>query len=69
MAACSIIPTGVPLAAFMAGATYFLIRATRDLPIPRMRHVIGLGVMTGAALGIRSLSLFCSLDMPASPFS
>lgn len=48
---------GVPLATFMAGATYFLIRATRDLPIPRMRHVIGLGVMTGAALGIRSLSL------------
>jgi hypothetical protein len=48
---------GIPLAAFMAGATCFLIRATRDLPIPRMRHVIGLGVMTGAALGIRSLSL------------
>jgi hypothetical protein len=48
---------GIPLATFMAGATYFLIRATRDLPIPRMRHVIGLGVMTGAALGIRSLSL------------
>lgn len=48
---------GVPLATFMAGATYFLIRATRDLPIPRMRYVIGLGVMTGAALGIRSLSL------------
>ncbi len=48
---------GIPLAAFMSGATYFLIRATRDLPIPSMRHVIGLGVMTGAALGIRSLSL------------
>lgn len=48
---------GIPLAAFMAGATYFLIRTTRDLPIPRMRHVIGLGAMTGAALGIRSLSL------------
>jgi len=48
---------GIPLAAFMAGAMYFLIRATRDLPVPRMRDVIGFGVMTGAALGIRSLSL------------
>ena len=44
---------GIPLAAFMAGAMYFLIRATRDLPVPRMRDVIGFGVMTGAALGIR----------------
>ncbi len=48
---------GIPLAAFMAGATYFLIRATRDLPTPRMRDVAGFGVMTGAALGIKSLSL------------
>ncbi|TKT70538.1 glycosyltransferase family 39 protein [Afipia massiliensis] len=48
---------GIPLAAFMAGAMYFLIRATRDLPVPRMRDVIGFGIMTGAALGIRSLSL------------
>ncbi|HEX7881986.1 MAG TPA: glycosyltransferase family 39 protein [Afipia sp.] len=48
---------GIPLAAFMAGAMYFLIRATRDLPVPRMRDVIGFGVMTGAALGIRSLGL------------
>lgn len=48
---------GIPLAAFMAGAMYFLIRATRDLPVPRMGDVIGFGVMTGAALGIRSLSL------------
>lgn len=48
---------GIPLAAFMAGATYFLIRATRDLPRPLMRDVIGFGVMTGAALGMKSLSL------------
>ena len=48
---------GIPLAAFMAGALYFLIRASRNLPTPRMRDVIGFGVMTGAALGIRSLSL------------
>jgi len=36
---------------------YFLIRATRDLPTPRMRDVIGFGAMTGAALGIKSLGL------------
>lgn len=47
----------IPLAAFMAGAMYFLIRATRDLPTPRMRDVIGFGAMTGAALGVKSLSL------------
>jgi hypothetical protein len=41
----------------MAGAMYFLIRATRDLPTPRMRDVIGFGTMTGAALGIKSLGL------------
>lgn len=47
----------IPLASFMAGAMYFLIRASRDLPTPRMRDVIGFGVMTGAALGTKSLSL------------
>ena len=48
---------GIPLAAFMAGAMYFLIRASRDLPTPRMRDVVGFGIMTGAALGTKSLSL------------
>jgi hypothetical protein len=48
---------GVPLAAFMAGALYFLLRASRDLPVPRMRDVLGFGVMAGAALGIKSLAL------------
>jgi hypothetical protein len=48
---------GVPLAAFMAGALYFLLRASRDLPVPRMRDVIGFGIMAGAALGIKSLAL------------
>ncbi len=48
---------GIPLAAFMAGAMYFLVRASRDLPTPRMRDVVGFGLMTGAALGTRSLSL------------
>ena len=48
---------GIPQATFMAAAIFFLFRATRDLPKPRLRDVIGFGVTTGAALGIKSLSL------------
>ena len=47
----------IPLAAAMAGALYFLLRASRDLPAPRRRDVICLGVLTGAALGIKVLGL------------
>jgi len=47
----------IPFAAAMMGATYFLLRAARDLPAPRPRHVIGFGVLLGAALGIRVLGL------------
>lgn len=47
----------VPLGAAMAGALYFLIRAARDCPRCRLRHVIGFGVLTGAALGIKVLGL------------
>lgn len=48
---------GIPQATFMAAAMFFLFHASRDLPKPRMRDVVGFGVMTGAALGIKSLSL------------
>ncbi len=47
----------IPLAAAMAGALYFLMRMARDLPNPQSRHVIGFGVLTGAALGIKVLGL------------
>jgi hypothetical protein len=47
----------IPFAAAMAGATYFLLRAMRELPWPRRRHVVCLGVLLGAALGIRVLGL------------
>lgn len=47
----------IPLAAAMAGALYFLMRAARDLPNPRPRHIVGFGLMTGAALGIKVLGL------------
>ncbi len=47
----------IPFAAAMMGATYFLLRAARDLPRPRWRDVIGFGLLFGAALGIRVLGL------------
>ena len=47
----------IPLAAAMAGALYFLMRAARDLPNPQLRHVAGFGLLTGAALGIKVLGL------------
>jgi len=47
----------IPLAAAMAGALYFLLRAARDLPTPKPRDIVGFGLMTGAALGIKVLGL------------
>lgn len=47
----------IPLAAAMAGALYFLMRAARDLSTPKPRHIVGFGLMTGAALGIKVLGL------------
>jgi hypothetical protein len=47
----------IPFAAAMMAATFFLVRLARDLPSPRMRDVLAFGLLTGAALGIRSLGL------------
>jgi hypothetical protein len=47
----------IPLATAMAGAVYLLVLIARDLPRPRRAHVIGFGVLTGAALGIKVLGL------------
>lgn len=47
----------IPLAAAMAAALYFLIRAARDLPNPKSRHIVGFGLTTGAALGVKVLGL------------
>jgi hypothetical protein len=56
----------IPLAAAMTGATYFLVRASRDLPSPRRSDVLAFGLLTGAALGIKVLGLlllvyFCAV--------
>ena len=47
----------VPFAAAMIAATYFLCRAARDLPRPRLSDLLGFGLMLGAALGLRAMGL------------
>ena len=47
----------IPFAAAMMGATLFLIRNARALPAPRGFDVAAFGLLTGAALGERSLGL------------
>ncbi len=47
----------IPLAATMMAACYFLVRASRDLPAPRWKDVLGFGFFTGCALGIKVLGL------------
>jgi hypothetical protein len=47
----------IPFAAAMMAATFFLVRLARDLPSPRKGDVLAFGLLTGAALGVRSLAL------------
>ena len=47
----------VPFASAMMGASYFLLRAARDLPAARWRDILGFGLMLGAALGLRATGL------------
>ncbi len=47
----------VPFAAAMMGATFFLLRAARDLPDPRRRDILWFGILLGAALGLRATGL------------
>jgi hypothetical protein len=47
----------IPFAAAMIGASYFLLRASRELPRPGRAAVFGFGLLLGAALGIRVLGL------------
>jgi hypothetical protein len=47
----------IPFAAAMMGATYFLLRAARDLPHPHWKSLLGFGLLTGAALGQRATGL------------
>jgi dolichyl-phosphate-mannose--protein O-mannosyl transferase len=47
----------IPFAAAMMGATYFLLRISRALPKPQWHHVLGFGLLLGAALGLRVMGL------------
>lgn len=47
----------IPFAVAMMGAIYFLLRAVRDLPKPRLMHLIAFGVLLGGALGQRATGL------------
>ncbi|HZP75342.1 MAG TPA: glycosyltransferase family 39 protein [Pseudolabrys sp.] len=47
----------IPFGAAMMAATYFLLRCARDLPQPRWRDVLLLGLTIGAALGQRVTGL------------
>ncbi len=47
----------IPFAAAMMGATYFLLRVVRDLPRPRLLHLLAFGVLLGGALGQRATGL------------
>jgi hypothetical protein len=54
----------IPFAAAMMGALYFLMRAARDLPRPRLLHLLLFGLLLGAALGQRALGLFVLFYVP-----
>lgn len=54
----------IPFAAAMMGATYFLIRAARELPRPRLTDLALFGILLGAALGQRALGLLLVLYVP-----
>ena len=47
----------IPFAAAMMAATFFLVRIARELPSPRIRNILAFGLLTGVALGVRSLGL------------
>jgi hypothetical protein len=47
----------IPFATAMMGATYFLLRAVRDLPRPRLTHLLAFGLLLGGALGQRATGL------------
>jgi len=47
----------IPFATAMAGASYFMLRAVRELPRPQRRDVVFFGLLLGAALGVRVLGL------------
>jgi Dolichyl-phosphate-mannose-protein mannosyltransferase len=56
----------IPFAAAMMGATYYLLRAARDLPDPRRRDVLLFGTLLGCALGLRATGLLMAGYVPVA---
>ena len=54
----------IPFAAAMMGTIYFLLRSARDLPRPRLVHLLLFGLLLGTALGLRALALLLLLYVP-----
>ena len=54
----------IPFAAATMGAIYFLLRATRELPRPRLLDLLAFGLLLGAALGLRALALLILFYVP-----
>jgi hypothetical protein len=48
----------------MMGTIYFLLRSARDLPRPRLVHLLLFGLLLGMALGLRALALLLLLYVP-----
>jgi hypothetical protein len=51
----------IPFAAAMMGAAFFLLRAARSLPRPRLADSLAFGLLMGAALGQRAIGLLLGL--------
>jgi hypothetical protein len=56
----------IPFAAAMMGAIYFMLRTVRDLPRPRLLHLLFFGLLLGAALGQRALGLILLFYVPVA---
>ena len=54
----------IPFAAAMIGATYFMLRAARDLPRPRLLDLLFFGLLLGMSLGQRALALMLLFYLP-----
>ena len=56
----------IPFAAAVMGAIYFLLRAARNLPRPRLLDLLFFGLLLGAALGQRALALILLFYVPVA---
>ncbi len=53
----------ISFASAMAWVTYYAVRIAPELPRPRFRHAVGLGVALGCALGLRIVAVYAILEL------